>query len=131
MHEKISRDLSLASPRLDALTDLTDVPELLTLGAMPQYEARWSWSGNLPMSTDTASCARGAAGGEAGQVGDPEPRGAGPPHGEGPYVAELVDDDERAGGRGGEQRVELGLPVADGGAVQHLPVAVDQAGPVR
>ena len=55
MHEKISRDLSLASPRLDALTDLTDVPELLTLGAMPQYEARWSWSGNLPMSTDTAS----------------------------------------------------------------------------
>ena len=57
MHEKISRDLSLASPRLDALTDLTDVPELLTLGAMPQYEARWSWSGNLPMSTDTASCA--------------------------------------------------------------------------
>ncbi|WP_343001146.1 hypothetical protein, partial [Collinsella aerofaciens] len=49
MHEKISRDLSLASPRLDALTDLTDVPELLTLGAMPQYEARWSWSGNLPM----------------------------------------------------------------------------------
>ena len=48
---------SLASPRLDALTDLTDVPELLTLGAMPQYEARWSWSGNLPMSTDTASCA--------------------------------------------------------------------------
>ena len=40
MHEKISRDLSLASPRLDALTDLTDVPELLTLGAMPQYEAR-------------------------------------------------------------------------------------------
>ena len=57
MHEKISRDLSLASPRLDALTDLTDVPELLTLGAMPQYEARWSWSGNPPMSTDTASCA--------------------------------------------------------------------------
>ena len=49
--------MSLASPRLDALTDLTDVPELLTLGAMPQYEARWSWSGNLPMSTDTASCA--------------------------------------------------------------------------
>lgn len=75
--------------------------------------------------------ARGAAGGEPGQVGDPEPRGAGPPHGEGPYVAELVDDDERAGGRGGEQRVELGLPVADGGAGQHLPVAVDQAGPVR
>ena len=36
-----------------------------------------------------------------------------------------------AGGRGGEQRVELGLPVADGGAGQHLPVAVDQAGPVR
>ena len=57
LHEKISRDLSLASPRLDALTDLTDVPELLTLGAMPQYEARWSWSGNLAMSTDTASCA--------------------------------------------------------------------------
>ena len=26
MHEKIRRDLSLASPRLDALTDLTDVP---------------------------------------------------------------------------------------------------------
>lgn len=75
--------------------------------------------------------ARGAAGGEPGQVGDPEPRGAGPPHGEGPYVAELVDDDERAGGRGGEQRVELGLPVADGVAGQHLPVAVDQAGPVR
>ena len=75
--------------------------------------------------------AGGAAGGEPGQVGDPEPRGAGPPHGEGPYVAELVDDDERAGGRGGEQRVELGLPVADGGAGQHLPVAVDQAGPVR
>ena len=75
--------------------------------------------------------ARGAAGGEPGQVGDPEPCGAGPPHGEGPYVAELVDDDERAGGRGGEQRVELGLPVADGGAGQHLPVAVDQAGPVR
>ena len=75
--------------------------------------------------------ARGAAGGEPGQVGAPEPRGAGPPHGEGPYVAELVDDDERAGGRGGEQRVELGLPVADGGAGQHLPVAVDQAGPVR
>lgn len=74
--------------------------------------------------------ARGAAGGEPGQVGDPEPRGAGPPHGEGPYVAELVDD-ERAGGRRGEQRVELGLPVADGGAGQHLPVAVDQAGPVR
>lgn len=74
--------------------------------------------------------AGGAAGGEPGQVGDPEPRGAGPPHGEGPYVAELVDD-ERAGGRGGEQRVELGLPVADGGAGQHLPVAVDQAGPVR
>lgn len=65
--------------------------------------------------------ARGAAGGEPGQVGDPEPRGAGPPHGEGPYVAELVDDDERAGGRGGEQRVELGLPVADGGAGQHPP----------
>ena len=41
--------------RIDAaVTDLTDVPELLTLGAMPQYEARWSWSGNLPMSTDTA-----------------------------------------------------------------------------
>lgn len=75
--------------------------------------------------------ARGAAGGEPGQVGDPESSGAGPPHGEGPYVAELVDDDERAGGRGGEQRVELGLPVADGGAGQHLPVAVDQAGPVR
>lgn len=75
--------------------------------------------------------AGGAAGGEPGQVGDHEPRGAGPPHGEGPYVAELVDDDERAGGRGGEQRVELGLPVADGGAGQHLPVAVDQAGPVR
>lgn len=75
--------------------------------------------------------ARGAAGGEPGQVGDPEPRGAGAPHGEGPYVAELVDHDERAGGRGGEQRVELGLPVADGGAGQHLPVAVDQAGPVR
>ena len=34
-----------------------------------------------------------------------EPRGAGAPHGEGPYVAELVDHDERAGGRGGEQRV--------------------------
>ena len=46
------------------------------------------------------------------------------------YVAELVDHDERAGGHGGEQRVELGLPVADGGAGQHLPVAVDQAGPV-
>lgn len=220
--------MSLASPRLDALTDLTDVPELLTLGAMPQYEARWSWSGNLPMSTDTASCAavlgpmpgtvsssshrrsdrstaasragqdssstarrrflslvaqattwsrcderaraasralaaardprqgvrhaqggprdhrgvalvglglageqaRGATGGEPGQVGDPQTRGAGAPHGEGPYVAELVDHDERAGGHGGEQRVELGLPVADGGAGQHLPVAVDQAGPV-
>ena len=74
--------------------------------------------------------ARGAAGGEPGQVGDPEPRGAGAPHGEGPYVAELVDDDERAGGRGGEQRVESALPVADGGAGQHLPAAVDQAGPV-
>ncbi len=72
----------------------------------------------------------GAAGGEAGQVGDPQTRGAGAPHGEGPYVAELVDHDERAGGHGGEQRVELGLPVADGGAGQHLPVAVDQAGPV-
>lgn len=34
-----------------------------------------------------------------------QPRGAGAPHGEGPYVAELVDHDERAGGRGGEQRV--------------------------
>ena len=42
-----------------------------------------------------------------------------------------VQEIERAGGRGGEQRVELGLPVADGGAGQHLPVAVDQAGPVR
>ena len=73
----------------------------------------------------------GAAGGEAGQVGDRQPRGAGAPHGEGPYVAELVDDDERAGGRGGEQRVESALPVADGGAGQHLPAAVDQAGPVR
>jgi len=63
-------------------------------------------------------------------MGDPQTRGAGAPHGEGPYVAELVDHDERAGGHGGEQRVELGLPVADGGAGQHLPVAVDQAGPV-
>ena len=42
---------------------------------------------------------------EPGQVGDRQPRGAGAPHGEGPYVAELVDHDERAGGRGGEQRV--------------------------
>ncbi len=41
-----------------------------------------------------------------------------------------VQEIERAGGRGGEQRVELGLPVADGGAGQHLPAAVDQAGPV-
>lgn len=62
--------MSLASPRLDALTDLTDVPELLTLGAMPQYEARWSWSGNLALSTDTASCAA-VLGGLGPRVGDP------------------------------------------------------------
>lgn len=69
----------------------------------------------------------GAAGGEPGQVGGLT-RGAGASR-RGPYVAELVDHDERAGGPGGEQRVELGLPVADRGAGQHLHVAVDQAGP--
>lgn len=46
------------------------MPELLTLGAMLRYEARWSWSGNLALSTDTASCAA-VLGGLGPRVGDP------------------------------------------------------------
>lgn len=50
---------------------LIDVPKLLTLGAMPRYEARWSWSGNLAMSNDTARF--------AAVLGDLDPR-VGDPH---------------------------------------------------
>lgn len=45
----MSRFFSLLFPCLDAATDAIEVPDLRFLGAMPQYEARWSWSGNDDM----------------------------------------------------------------------------------
>lgn len=55
LHEKISRFLSLLLPCLDALTDDMEVPDCLFLGAKPQYEARWSWSGKFSILTEMSS----------------------------------------------------------------------------
>ena len=57
MHEKISRFFSLLLPCLDAPTDDSEVPDCRFLGATPQYDARWSWSGKSEMSMETTSSA--------------------------------------------------------------------------
>ena len=46
----MSRFLSLLLPCLDALTDDIEVPDRRFLGAMPQQEARWWWSGKSAMT---------------------------------------------------------------------------------
>lgn len=48
---------------------------------------------------------------------------------EGAYVARLVDDHERIG-EAAEQRVQVVLPVRDGGAQQHLAISSRDACPV-
>ena len=55
LHEKMNRLLSLLLPCLDALTDDMEVPDCLFLGATPQYEARWSWSGKFSILTEMTS----------------------------------------------------------------------------
>lgn len=57
LHEKISRFLSLLLPCLDALTDDMEVPDRLFLGATPQYEAGWSWSGKFSILTEMGNSA--------------------------------------------------------------------------
>lgn len=65
-------------PCLDALADDREVPDCLFLGAIPQYDARWSRSGKSEMSTEMTSsdAVRGA------DAGDGEQAGAGGPVGE-------------------------------------------------
>ena len=55
LHEKIGRFLSLLLPCLDALTDDMEVPDCLFLGATPQHEARWLWSGKYSILTEMSS----------------------------------------------------------------------------
>ena len=55
LHENMSRFFSLLLPCLDARTDDMEVPDRRFFGAMPQYEARWSWSGKSSIRMATTS----------------------------------------------------------------------------